>query len=123
MSLNDFEIERKLGEGAYSSVYLVRRMQDKMQYALKKVKIMNLSEKEKENALNEIRILASIEHPNIVQYKEAFVDEQVNQLCIIMDYNDDGDLYQRIVEQQKRSQLIKEEDIWSIFIQVTQGLK
>lgn len=36
-----------------------------------------------------------------------------------MDYNDDGDLYQRIVEQQRKSQLMKEQDIWNIFIQVT----
>ena len=57
---------RKLGEGAYSIVYLVRRLEDGQEYALKKVKIMNLSEKEKENALNEIRILASTKNPNIV---------------------------------------------------------
>jgi NIMA (never in mitosis gene a)-related kinase len=33
-----------------------------------------LSTKEKENALNEIRILASIESPSIISYKEAFFD-------------------------------------------------
>jgi len=54
---------------------------------------MNLSDKEKNNALNEIRILASIQHPNIVQYKEAFFDDSTNQLCIIMDYADNGDLF------------------------------
>ena len=32
-------------------------------------------EKDKRNALNEVRILASIDHPRIVQYKEAFFDE------------------------------------------------
>jgi len=37
--------------------------------------MLNLSEKEKENALNEVRILASIYNPNIIAYKEAFVDE------------------------------------------------
>jgi NIMA (never in mitosis gene a)-related kinase len=30
---------------------------------------------EKENALNEVRILASITHPNIINYKEAFFDD------------------------------------------------
>ena len=40
----------------------------------------NLSEKEKENALNEVRILASIRHPNIISYKEAFLDEGTNSL-------------------------------------------
>jgi len=31
--------------------------------------MLKLSEKEKENALNEVRILASIQHSNIVAYK------------------------------------------------------
>jgi len=38
------------------------------------VKLNNLSEKEKENAINEVRILASIKHKNVISYKEAFVD-------------------------------------------------
>ena len=49
-------------------------------YALKKVKMLNLSDKEKENALNEVRILASINQPNIVEYKEAFIDEPSSSL-------------------------------------------
>ena len=34
----------------------------------------NLSEKEQENALNEVRILASIKSPHIIGYKQAFVE-------------------------------------------------
>ncbi len=34
-----------------------------------------LNAKEKENALNEVRILASIDDPHIIKYKEAFFDE------------------------------------------------
>lgn len=34
----------------------------------------NLSDKEKQNALNEVRILASVDHRNIIGYKEAFID-------------------------------------------------
>lgn len=66
MSLDDFILKKKLGEGAYSSVYKVKRIQDDKNYALKKVKLQNLTEKEKQNALNEVRILASIRHPNVV---------------------------------------------------------
>jgi NIMA (never in mitosis gene a)-related kinase len=36
-----------LGEGAYSSVYRVKRIADQSEYALKKVKMQNLSDKEK----------------------------------------------------------------------------
>ena len=39
------------------------------------VLLKNLSDKEKENAINEVRILASIKHPNIISYKEAFGDK------------------------------------------------
>lgn len=64
-----------IGEGAYSSVYHVRRIADNEIYALKKVRMQKLSDKEKENALNEVRILASINHRNIVAYREAFIDD------------------------------------------------
>ena len=80
MSLSDFEILKRLGEGAYSSVYMVKRIADNEVYALKKVKMEKLSDKEKENALNEVRILASINHQNISQYKEAFIDEGSSSL-------------------------------------------
>jgi NIMA (never in mitosis gene a)-related kinase len=56
-----------------------------------------LSVKERENALNEVRILASIKHSNVIGYKEAFLEDE-KYLCIVMDYADDGDLYQKIVE-------------------------
>jgi NIMA (never in mitosis gene a)-related kinase len=58
----------------------VRRIADHEYYALKKVRMLKLSDKEKENALNEVRILASIRHPNIVAYKEAFIDDASQSL-------------------------------------------
>lgn len=55
-----------------------------------------LSQKEKENALNEVRILASINDPHIVAYKEAFLTDNPSALCIVMEYADGGDLYEKI---------------------------
>ncbi len=73
--MNDFQMLTRLGEGAYSIVHKVRRNVDGNIYALKKVKLLNLSEKEKLNALNEVRILASVKSKYVVSYKEAFFDE------------------------------------------------
>lgn len=74
MSIDDFENLSLLGDGAYSTVYKVKRKSDGKIYALKKVKVGKLSEKEKENALNEVRIIASIKNPCVVCYKESFID-------------------------------------------------
>jgi len=79
--MNDFQILSKLGAGAYSVVHKVRRLVDGNIYALKRVKILNLSDKEKLNALNEVRILASVKSNYVISYKEAFYDENDNVLA------------------------------------------
>ena len=121
--MDDFQILSKLGEGAYSTVFKVKRIIDNQIYALKKVKLLNLSEKEKENSLNEVRILASVKSNFVVSYKEAFFDEKDNTLCIVMEFADRGDLYQQIVAHKKTAKFFEESDIWRIFIQLVKGLK
>ena len=121
--MNGFEEISKLGEGAYSIVLKVRRLADNNIYALKKVKLLKLSEKEKQNALNEVRILASVKSNFVISYKEAFFEEKESSLGIVMEYADKGDLYQRITEYKKRQMTFEESEIWRIFIQLVKGLK
>ena len=121
--MENFEILEKLGKGAFSVVYKVRRNIDNQIYALKKVQITNLSEKQKTNSLNEIRVLASIKSKYIVNYKEAFLDTKDSTLCLVMEYADRGDLSKRIEEEKKRNRYFNERDIWRIFIQLVKGLK
>ena len=83
----------------------------------------NLSDKEKENALNEVRILASITHPNIISYKEAFIDEPSECLCIVMEYADAGDAFQLMCSLRNENKWFTEDEIWRIFIQTARGLQ
>ncbi len=92
-----------------------------------------LSTKEKENALNEVRLLASIQyyiykyytyrHPNIIRYKEAFFEERSKCLCIIMEHANKGDLLNLILSYQKSGKSIPEGDIWKYLIGMISGLK
>lgn len=123
MSLSQFQVLSDLGVGSYSTVFKVRRILDNEIYAMKKVSLEKLSEKEKKFTLSEIRILASINHPNIISFKEAFFEESENCLCLILEYSDSGDLYQRIQKCIKRRVHLSEKLVWSILIQLTQGLK
>ena len=121
--MENFEIIAKLGEGAYSTVYKVKRKIDNQIYALKKVKLSNLKEKEKTNSLNEVRILASVKSKYVISYKEAFFDEKDSTLGIVMEFADNGDLYQKIVEHKQKKTFFEEIEIWKIFIQLVKGLK
>ena len=75
------------------------------------------------NSLNEVCILASINHPNVIRYKEAFWDNIENSLNIIMEYADDGDLETKIVKMRKEGDMFNESLIWSCSIQMIEGLK
>lgn len=43
--MNQYTILNKLGEGAFSVVYKVKRKEDGQEYAMKKMKIMNFNDK------------------------------------------------------------------------------
>ena len=53
------------------------RRADHQIYAMKKIKMGTLNEKEKQNALNEIRLLASLNQEFIIGYKEALYMEGI----------------------------------------------
>ena len=122
MSLNDFEFRENLGKGSFGSVYIVKRKENQKIYAMKRVRLINLGEKEKQNSFNEVRLLASFSHPNIIGYKEAFFDEKSSTLNIVMEYADDGDLSTKIKNNLKRHVQFDETTIWSILIQILEGL-
>eukprot|EP00747_Dinoflagellata_sp_TGD_P188820 gnl/TRDRNA2_/TRDRNA2_48347_c0_seq1.p1 gnl/TRDRNA2_/TRDRNA2_48347_c0~~gnl/TRDRNA2_/TRDRNA2_48347_c0_seq1.p1 ORF type:complete len:576 (+),score=105.58 gnl/TRDRNA2_/TRDRNA2_48347_c0_seq1:106-1833(+) len=121
--LADFKQLGGLGEGAYSSVYKVCRIADGEIYALKKVKLPSLTDKEKQNALNEVRLLASIKHKNVIAYKEAFFDDQTRCLCIVTEYADGGDLFQQITKCQKERTHLREADCWHWLHGMCEALK
>ena len=122
MSLNDFEFHENLGKGAFGSVYIVKRKETQKIYAMKQVKLVGLGEKEKQNSFNEVRLLASFSHPNIIGYKEAFFDEKSSTLNIVMEYADDGDLSRKIKNNIKKHVQFDESSIWSILIQILEGI-
>ena len=121
--MDEFEVVRQLGKGAFSIVLLVKRKEDGNIYAIKRVQIANMNQKEKLNSLNEVRLLASISHQNIIGYKDSFFEDESQTLNIVLEYADDGDLRAKIQSHQKSQRYFKETEIWSIFIQLLQGLR
>lgn len=84
---------------------------------------MDLKERDKKNALNEVRMLASIEHPNVVQYREAFFDSASSHLCVVMELARGGDLAAMIQKRFKQGEGFYEYEIWKIGSQILAGLR
>ena len=122
-TIKDFKKEKIIGKGSFGSVYLVTRKEDQKIYALKSVIMEKLNKKEQENSVNEVRILASIQNPFVIGYKEAFWDDNNNTLNIVMEYADDGDLQTKIRKMRNEGGFFKENLIWEYAIQMIKGLK
>lgn len=121
--MKDFELFKEIGKGSFSTVSIVKRKQDNKLYAMKRVKIVTMNTRDKENALNEIRLLASINCKQVIGYKEAFYEEESQTLNIIMEYADDEDLDKKIKQRMKSNYSFKEDEIWFYTIQILRGLK
>lgn len=58
------------------------------------------SEEEKQKVLNnEIKILQTLNHPNIIKYHESFVYKK--SICIITEFAENGDLQKKIKDVKK----------------------
>eukprot|EP00727_Mastigamoeba_balamuthi_P002035 m51a1_g11829 putative -related protein kinase 2 (692) ;mRNA; f:434179-436828 len=121
MSAKDFQKDKFLGKGTYGAVYRVTRVSTGKVYALKEVDMRNKRQDENEEAVNEIRLLASVKHQNIIRYRESFFEN--DHLFIITDFADAGDVSGLINRHKQVHSMIKEEEVWSIFMQLCLGIK
>eukprot|EP00736_Rhodelphis_marinus_P013952 Rmarinus@m.10326 len=117
----DFVIEKFLGKGSYGVVHRVRRKSDNNIYALKQISTRGMCTKEREDTVNEIRILASITSRYIIRFLEAFVER--DKICIVTEYARGGDLFHLLQMHQRKGSRLPESDIWCYFLQITLGLR
>ncbi|CAI9535518.1 unnamed protein product, partial [Staurois parvus] len=72
--LNEFEEITQLGKGGYGKVYKVRNKLDGQFYAIKKILIKKVSRRDCKKVLREVKVLAGLQHPNIVGYNTAWME-------------------------------------------------
>jgi len=116
-----FRVVKKLGEGSYAEVFQVIREVDGRTYALKETDLSSLSQQERMDAVQEIKLMATIQHPQIVGCHEAFL--KGNKLCTVMELASSGDLKNCIRRQREDLRVpFPEEMVWNVTLQVARGL-
>ena len=92
---------------------------EKKLYVLKKIRLARQSERQREASLREMRLLASLDHPNVLRYKEAWLEKGC-VVCIVTSYCDGGDLMSLL--QRSRGRYFREEILHEWFVQAALAL-
>jgi len=109
----------RLGQGSFGTVHKVRRRADNNIYVMKLIPIGQMDSRGQQDSINEVTILASLNHPYIVKYYDSFIENKT--LHIVMEFCDKGDLCGVIRAQMGR--LLPEAKIWKFLIQMCLGLE
>ena len=92
----DYKCVRVLGQGSFGKAYLVERKSDKMQLVMKTNQVKHLSKSERQDIINEAKVMEHVRHPNLVRFYEFFEEKSSGKMCIVMDFADGGDLEKKI---------------------------
>ena len=120
---DDYEILQVLGGGGFSKVLKVKSKADFGIYAMKKVDMANIIQKEKLSPKyfeNEVLFLKKLNHPNIIKCYNIFQENQY--LYFIMEFMNNGDLESYNKGIIKMNLKIPEEKLWEIFYKCLSGL-
>ncbi|OPL07280.1 hypothetical protein AM593_01196, partial [Mytilus galloprovincialis] len=132
LRINDrrFYLRSRLGEGGFSYVDLIEEIRTHKDYALKRITCH--SNEEERIALQEIELMRTFQHPNIIpleassvikvnQYSKSL--DIVSEVLIVMPYYSRGSLQDVIEKMSKKSERFPEESVWELFKGICLGLQ
>lgn len=108
---------RVLGRGSFGTASVYRRRKDRLLVVLKEIDLLKFKgDQERLSTVNEVEIMSSLDHPNIIKYYNAFATD--TKLIIEMEYANFGTLATYLNLQGP----LELSEILIIFKQLTRGL-
>ncbi|KAH7386713.1 kinase-like domain-containing protein [Phaeosphaeria sp. MPI-PUGE-AT-0046c] len=130
--LESYNKQKKIGQGASGSVYVARIRESatspmarrilqengpRAQVAIKQMDLRN--QPRKELIVNEIIVMKDSKHPNIVNFLDAFLQEEQSELWVVMEFMEGGALTDVI----DNNPSITEDQIATICFETCKGLE
>ena len=86
-----YKAVRQIGKGTFGTALLVEAPATGKKYVMKRIRLARMTRQQRDAALLEMSLLSKLEHPNILEYKEAWV-ESGHTINIVTQYCSRGDL-------------------------------
>jgi serine/threonine protein kinase len=84
-----YHFETKLSSGGFGIVYLAVERKTKQKFAIKAIQKKSL--KDLQTFVNEVKILQTLDHPNIIKLYEIW---EWNEVCfLVLEYCEGGELF------------------------------
>eukprot|EP00494_Astrolonche_serrata_P025083 UN25344 len=115
---SDFDVIQKIGSGASSDVYSVLHKSSKKTFAWKELHYGGMRPQQKRQLVEEVNILGSLQHKNIVRYYCRIIDRSNRCIYLVQEYCEIGDLSAYVRNHSK----ISEHFVWNVLLQITSAL-
>jgi len=120
--MNRYKKLKFVGEGSFARVYKVRDKKNSAIMALKCIQKAGKSEAEIEKLMQEIVILQSLSHQNIIRIVEWFDNDKDNEICVVTEFAEKGELF-KIINHKHGTKKLSESDIKIIAKQLVSALQ
>jgi len=118
---DQYEVLRPIGSGSFGQVYLVLHRREGKHYVLKSIELQSTTLEGREASELEVRLLSSLRHPNIVAYRDSFMNP-AGHLLIYMEYCEHGDVHTYLQEAKKSRLMPDENSFLAWFVQISLAL-
>ncbi|KAL6951027.1 hypothetical protein ACO0QE_000319 [Hanseniaspora vineae] len=115
-----YQVLETIGSGSFGSVKKIYDYETGTYLVRKDIKFAHMSLKERQQLINECKILSSLKHNNIVEF--VSFDYDADTVYIYMEYCDGGDLAKLIEAFREKKKRIPELIVWRILVQVSLAL-
>lgn len=118
---DEYQLQRSIGSGSFGQVFLVLHKEEQREYVLKSIELQTASDEGRQQMELEVQLLRTMQHPNIVAYRDSFIDRS-GHLCILMEYCEHGDIFTHL-QDLRRTQIPHESQLLEWFTEIVWALQ